>query len=319
MSEGSSLESQRRNRLLGVLGWALLVGLGILLVWYGFFRSPGAGEPPATAQPSATVAATRPPSPTPLPSPTPPPSPTPLPMPSPTDTPPPTFAPEATAVPATPTAVGANLVAGENGVNVRTGPGTNYARIGSLDPGAEARITGRYGDWWQIEYGDGNGWVYGEIVTATNTEGVPEVQPPAAPTPVPATAAPAATATPTPQPTTSPSSDFRGLVVNAYWVDGAPGPFSVNQEIWFNIDISNGSSQRIQFYSLGTRADEVGNPAHYVYQQSYSYSEFQPGQHFTHRDRIIIEQPGKYNLWLQIGFSESEWVTLSGPIAVTVE
>lgn len=60
-------------------------------------------------------------------------------------------------------------------INVREGPGTNYAILGTAPPGERFAITGKSpgaGDWWQIDIGDRTGWVYGPLVTATNAQNV---------------------------------------------------------------------------------------------------------------------------------------------------
>ena len=66
-------------------------------------------------------------------------------------------------------------------INVREGPGTNYAVLGTAPPGERFVITGKspgLGDWWQIDIGDRTGWVYGPLVTATNAQSVQVVAPP---------------------------------------------------------------------------------------------------------------------------------------------
>ncbi len=66
-------------------------------------------------------------------------------------------------------------------MNVRAGPGTNYAIIGTAAPGERFAITGKSpgaGDWWQISSAGRTGWVYGPLVTATNAHNVPVVDPP---------------------------------------------------------------------------------------------------------------------------------------------
>ncbi len=88
----------------------------------------------------------------------------------------------------------ARIVAGEGGGNVRSGPGTGYALRGYLAAEEQARVAGRYGDWWQIEYEDSPGWVFGGVVTSFDVDSVPEVGSP--PTPVPASP----TLVPTPVP-----------------------------------------------------------------------------------------------------------------------
>jgi lipoprotein-anchoring transpeptidase ErfK/SrfK len=82
-----------------------------------------------------------------------------------------------------PTAAPATVVADADGVNVRSGPGTDFAKIGFLSPGAEAKVIGRHGDWWRIDDAVAQAWVASWVVTAFNVEGVPEVAAPPAPVP----------------------------------------------------------------------------------------------------------------------------------------
>lgn len=76
-------------------------------------------------------------------------------------------------------------------VNVREGPSTSYAVIGGASTGQQFSITGKnpVGDWWEIDYGGRKGWVYAQLVTATNTENIQVVTsippPPSTATPIP--------------------------------------------------------------------------------------------------------------------------------------
>lgn len=110
--------------------------------------------------------------------------------------------PEATATPEAPSVTIGNVL-----MNVRGGPGTNYNVIGTASPGQRFRITGKnpgLGDWWQIDYNGQTGWVFGQLVTATNAETVqvalviPAPPPPTA-TPVPPTPVPVPTQPPAPR------------------------------------------------------------------------------------------------------------------------
>lgn len=122
----------------------------------------------------------------------------------------PTTAPEQ-AIPAeapteapTPTPVPPAEVIINSQMNVRGGPGTNYNIIGAANPGDRYPVTGRNNDstWWQINYNGQAGWVFGELVTAQNTQAVavaaniPAPPPTNTPAPVPPT--------PVPQPTEPP-------------------------------------------------------------------------------------------------------------------
>ena len=110
-------------------------------------------------------------------------SPTPTLRPSPTPTPTPTASPTLTPVPAP-------QILAPGGVNLRSGPGTNYPVIGGLQANSRASITGRNADgsWWQIQTDDGQaGWVANSVVEASHTEGVAvaAAPPPPPPTPTP--------------------------------------------------------------------------------------------------------------------------------------
>jgi uncharacterized protein YraI len=205
------------------------------------------------------------------------------------------------------------IVAGADGANVRSGPGTNFTRLGYLDPGVQVRVLGRYGEWWQVEHEDAAAWVFGEIVTPYDTDGVQQIQPPPSPTSVPPTVTP----TPTPaQPTATPGppAEFRGLVPNNYWVEGAPGPFDRGSQIWFNMDITNANPYRVYYDALGTWVKETEQ-----FQKSWTDQKFGSGQHFTWRDHIEISSAGTYNLWMRICFTDGPCVNLMGPITIEVK
>ena len=89
-------------------------------------------------------------------------------------------------------------------MNVRRGPGTNYAVIGGASTGQEFAITGTESGarwWFQINYNGMAGWVYAPLVTTINAAGVQvaaNIPPPPRPTdtPVPPTVPPTNTPVP---------------------------------------------------------------------------------------------------------------------------
>lgn len=74
-------------------------------------------------------------------------------------------------------------------MNVRSGPGEEYDRIGGAFAGEEFVITGKNadGDWWQIDFDDQDGWIFAPFVTATDADNVPIVGGSMEETPAPAT------------------------------------------------------------------------------------------------------------------------------------
>ncbi len=312
MRSRSSFEPRRGPGVWSILGWIILVGLGVGLVWIGFVQPawPGKKE---VAQATGVPATNIPPTPilyptfTPLPAPT-----TPAIVPS--DTPAP-VAVSPTAVPPTAPPVKPGVTVGSGGVNVRSGPGTNYTKLGYLEPGSQADVTGRYGDWWQISYNGAAGWVFGDLVTASNADGVAQVEPPPAPTAPPATAVPP---TAPPSPTSAPpaSTDVRGLHPEKFEVEGAPGPYQLGTPIWFHMWITNKTSVPVEYEYLGVQVEETG-----AVQKSWTYSEFSPNQHFYHKDQMHdkISAPGTYHLWLVIQFRDGNGFRLLGPVEVIVQ
>jgi uncharacterized protein YraI len=337
MRNSTDFQLGRGCAWIAVAGWVIVVVLGIILVWFGFLHPSNDGQseeaqasatamvalvqtltqPTSTALPPGMVTPTAAVASPPLSTATA--EPATATAPSATDTP---LAATATATAAPEPTVTPGITAGSQGVNVRSGPGTNYSIIGSLDPGAQAPVTGKYGDWWQIQYNAAPGWVFGEIVTASNVENVPEVQPPPVPTRPPATAAPAPTAVPPtavapPTATPPPAAGTRGLVADGYQVEGAPGPYHVGQDIWFDMWITNKSGAPVEFVALGTWIQENGQ-----YQKSWSYSEIPSDRQFTHRDHIYSNQitaPGTYHLFLRICFSDGQCADLAGPVEIIVQ
>jgi uncharacterized protein YraI len=99
-----------------------------------------------------------------------------------------------------PTSAGPVVKIPAGGVNVRRGPGTNFDLLGRLDEGRVIVVVGKneIGDWWQIEYDQGEnglGWVADAVVDFSGDPDNVSVAPlPGEPTPTP-------TITPTPTPT----------------------------------------------------------------------------------------------------------------------
>lgn len=111
-------------------------------------------------------------------------------------------APTATPIPPSPTPTPApQVVISGATVNVRSGPGTAYPRVGEVNNGHTSAILGRNSDasWVLINIPDGQGWVYSNLAQLqgdVNSVPVSQVAPPP-PTPTPPPPPPP-TATPVP-------------------------------------------------------------------------------------------------------------------------
>jgi len=90
-------------------------------------------------------------------------------------------------VTSTPSGVTITVRLDQDQINVRSGPGTSYAKVGVLIAGQQAPAKGRSvaGEWLLIEYPGipgGLGWVYAPLVSITPGN-LPIVEPPPTPTP----------------------------------------------------------------------------------------------------------------------------------------
>ncbi len=127
-------------------------------------------------------------------------------------------------------------------VNIRSGPGTNYPVVGSLNGNTPVNIVGRNPNtsWWQIEITPGSiGWVASSVVSASNAEGVPVTAAPAAS---------AAAAVPQPAASSPPSADPPQQPKYQYEPTG-----------WYD----DGNAGLTRF--LGTISDANGNPVNGVF------------------------------------------------------
>lgn len=91
--------------------------------------------------------------------------------PTPVNTPTPTPRPTATATPTATPVPGQQAAIGEDLVNLRAGPGTDYAIIAQLTIGAELQVVGRSveNDWFFVQPEDGDsGWVFASYLTGLN-------------------------------------------------------------------------------------------------------------------------------------------------------
>ncbi len=107
-------------------------------------------------------------------------------------------------------AVPTGRVNSTQGLNIRSGPGSNFPVIGFAQDGDEGEIIGRSANnrWWAAAVPsapDGIGWVSADFVIATNAENVPVID---APPPVIIVPTTAPTPSPVPPPTATPAPEI---------------------------------------------------------------------------------------------------------------
>jgi hypothetical protein len=161
-------------------------------------------------------------------------------------------------------------IVARSGLNVRSGPGTEYPVVAGMAAGDRAEIVGRNpaADWWQVLLSNGvEGWVYAQLVDSQGrvediaiAADIPTPPPPTPTAPIP-TAQPAAPAVePAVEPTsavgtqqTEPAAANEGpafrvvekrlwdVVENGGWLDGPSVTCGLKRELVVNVLDANGN------------------------------------------------------------------------------
>jgi len=169
-------------------------------------------------------------------------------------------------------------------LNVRSGPGTNYPKIGQVSVGHSSDILGRNNDssWVIINTPSGQGWVYAEL---TQVEGDPNTAP------VVEAAAPPPPPTPVPQPPTAtpiPKPKYQYEVTNVFAKE-------------------NKAMTQIK----GIIKDSAGNPVNGVHVRvrsgSFCTISFQSGPWTDANGQPSGYQPGEYDIYLGNGERIITW------------
>jgi uncharacterized protein YraI len=185
-----------------------------------------------------------------------------------------TFTPVATATPvATPTPAATatpsvtQITASDGLVNVRSGPGTDYPKIGQANQGESYKVTGQVdgGAWLQIDFKSKPGWVSKDLVSVGGSlTGIALVKVEALPTAAPVAAAPApaaAAAPPVRSYPASPGSFGYGMQVPNWGLDGAAQQVKGAGFNWIKLQIPwkdlEGSRGAIDWGSLDAMVNVV--------------------------------------------------------------
>ena len=65
---------------------------------------------------------------------------------------------------------GETVIINTKSLNVRTGPGLTYPVTGSMKKGEQAELLSTSGDWHEIRFGSGTGWIASWLVIGRGSE-----------------------------------------------------------------------------------------------------------------------------------------------------
>lgn len=215
--------------------------------------------------------------------------------PTPTPTTAPTAAPTAAPTVVPTPAVPVGVVVAET-VNVRSGPSTDYPRVGSVVAGQVCALTGRNtaSTWWQVSCPSINGWVFGELMAlAGPITQVPVVQ--VAPPPTPA-----------------PSTTFSGWYSTFYSGRELAGPVLVAQDHpSINFNWGNGSPARVPADNFSARFERTLN---------LEYGNYELAVTMDDGARVYVDDSLIINAWNEAGVrTRTAQLVLSGARRFRIE
>jgi hypothetical protein len=177
------------------------------------------------------------------------------------------------------------------GLNMRTGPNTNFNRITVIGAGVVVPIVGRTGsnDWWQVSYSGNIGWIAAPFTTVYGIcTAIPiTYQPPAPPT---ATRfIPPPTITPPLQPTVTPGPADLVIISIAgaedLTIPASEGSVSAN----YAVTVTNTGSRRTGTFIVAVSITPSGPLV-----EASSVSDLAPGQSISLDFPVVFDAAGSY-------------------------
>lgn len=77
---------------------------------------------------------------------------------------------QAAVTPSQPRMITVEVARASKTINMRSGPGTDFGKVGSFSAGSQANVVSRNGDWVKLENGQLSGWVYAPLVSITQQQ-----------------------------------------------------------------------------------------------------------------------------------------------------
>ncbi|MBN1319100.1 MAG: hypothetical protein JXA42_26690, partial [Anaerolineales bacterium] len=93
-------------------------------------------------------------------------------------------------------------------------------------------------------------------------------------------------------------------------IEGAPGPYDKNEQIWYSWDITNTGGE-MSYDGLGVYVKQADD-----FRIAWTSKKRVPEYH---RTNFKVSEKGTFKVFLRICFSGSDCVDLAGPITVEID